>query len=333
MDRMDFTQSVVRIKVMEKRLLDNITIDKLVDANDIGEVIKILETTEYASSISKVKDSKNYEEILYNELNRVYELVREITPYKAISDLMALKYDYHNIKVMLKERLKGEDLSSLYIPIGTTDFNIFKNSFETSDFRDIDGRFSSVIQEVLSDFEKNSDPQRIDILVDKAYFNHMYDIAKDTGIELFINYVKDLIDFTNIIAVLRLKKQNKGLPFVEEVLLPNGNIELDQILVSYADSIDAIINRFRTSNITKALKAGLDLYNSTGRISAFEKSMDDHLMELIKESKSVVFGPEPIFAYLVAKEMEIKVLRIIMVSKLNNISPQAIRERLRELYV
>ncbi len=333
MDRMDFTQSVVRIRVMEKRLLDKITIDKLVDANDIDEAIKILETTEYANSISKVKDSKNYEEILYNELNRVYELVREITPYKSVSDLMALKYDYHNIKVMLKERLKGEDLSSLYIPIGTTDFNILKKAFEMSDFRDIDVRFSSVIQEVISDFEKNSDPQRIDILVDRAYFNHMYDIAKDTGIDLFVNYVKDLIDFTNIIAVIRLKKQNKGLPFVEEVLLPNGNIELDQILVSYADSIDAIINRFRTSNIAKALKTGLDLYNSTGRISAFEKSMDNHLIELIKESKSVVFGPEPIFAYLVAKEMEIKALRIILVSKLNNISPQAIRERLRELYV
>jgi len=333
MDRMDFTQSVVRIRVMEKRLLDKITIDKLVDANDIDEAIKILETTEYANSISKVKDSKNYEEILYNELNRVYELVREITPYKSVSDLMALKYDYHNIKVMLKERLKGEDLSSLYIPIGTTDFNILKKAFEMSDFRDIDVRFSSVIQEVISDFEKNSDPQRIDILVDRAYFNHMYDIAKDTGIDLFVNYVKDLIDFTNIIAVIRLKKQNKGLPFVEEVLLPNGNIELDQILVSYADSIDAIINRFRTSNIAKALKTGLDLYNSTGRISAFEKSMDNHLIELIKESKSVVFGPEPIFAYLVAKEMEIKALRIILVSRLNNISPQAIRERLRELYV
>ncbi|HOK62506.1 MAG TPA: V-type ATP synthase subunit C [Soehngenia sp.] len=333
MDRMDFTQSVVRIRVMEKRLLDKITIDKLVDANDIDEAIKILETTEYANSISKVKDSKNYEEILYNELNRVYELVREITPYKSVSDLMALKYDYHNIKVMLKERLKGEDLSSLYIPIGTTDFNILKKAFEMSDFRDIDVRFSSVIQEVISDFEKNRDPQRIDILVDRAYFNHMYDIAKDTGIDLFVNYVKDLIDFTNIIAVIRLKKQNKGLPFVEEVLLPNGNIELDQILVSYADSIDAIINRFRTSNIAKALKTGLDLYNSTGRISAFEKSMDNHLIELIKESKSVVFGPEPIFAYLVAKEMEIKALRIILVSKLNNISPQAIRERLRELYV
>jgi ATP synthase (C/AC39) subunit. len=58
MDRMDFTQSVVRIRVMEKRLLDKITIDKLVDANDIDEAIKILETTEYANSISKVKDSK-----------------------------------------------------------------------------------------------------------------------------------------------------------------------------------------------------------------------------------------------------------------------------------
>jgi len=47
----------------------------------------------------------------------------------------------------------------------------------------------------------------------------------------------------------------------------------------------------------------------------------------------VTFGPEPLFSYLVAKEMEIKILRIIMVSKMNNISPDAIRERLRDLYV
>ena len=58
-----------------------------------------------------------------------------------------------------------------------------------------------------------------------------------------------------------------------------------------------------------------------------------NLMELNKESKYVVFGPEPLFTYLVAKEREINAVRMIMVSKINNISSDKIRERLRETYV
>lgn len=56
-------------------------------------------------------------------------------------------------------------------------------------------------------------------------------------------------------------------------------------------------------------------------------------MNLNKSSKYITFGPEPIFSYIVAKETEIKNLRIIMVSKTNGISPEAIRERVRDLYV
>ena len=55
-------------------------------------------------------------------------------------------------------------------------------------------------------------------------------------------------------------------------------------------------------------------------------------MELNKESKYVVFGPEPLFTYLVAKERESNAVRMIMVSKTNNIGSDKIRERLRETY-
>lgn len=61
--------------------------------------------------------------------------------------------------------------------------------------------------------------------------------------------------------------------------------------------------------------------------------MDNYLIELIKPSLTINFGPEPLFSYVLAKEAEIKILRIIMVSKLNKLSPDAIRERLRDLYV
>ena len=81
------------------------------------------------------------------------------------------------------------------------------------------------------------------------------------------------------------------------------------------------------------LVEGLEAFRRTGRLTEFEKIADNDIMRLHESSKSIVFGPEPIFSYLFAKETEIKVLRIIMVSKINKLSPEVIRERLRDLYV
>jgi V/A-type H+-transporting ATPase subunit C len=94
-----------------------------------------------------------------------------------------------------------------------------------------------------------------------------------------------------------------------------------------------MITKFKNVRISSDLIKGLEEYQQTGQLSKIDKHMENHLMKLNKPSKSIVFGPEPIFSYLVAKEAEIKTIRLIIVSKNNNISPQAIRERLRDLYV
>ena len=68
------------------------------------------------------------------------------------------------------------------------------------------------------------------------------------------------------------------------------------------------------------------------RLSELEKIAENYLMELNRDSKYIVFGPEPLFTYLVAKEREINAIRMIMVSKINNISPDKVKERLRDTY-
>ena len=64
-----------------------------------------------------------------------------------------------------------------------------------------------------------------------------------------------------------------------------------------------------------------------------ERQLENGLIHTIRPAKQVVFGPEPLFGYIAAKERENKNLRMIMVSKLNNISPDRLRERLRDMYV
>ncbi|EGY80657.1 V-type ATP synthase, subunit C [Peptoniphilus indolicus ATCC 29427] len=47
----------------------------------------------------------------------------------------------------------------------------------------------------------------------------------------------------------------------------------------------------------------------------------------------MTYGPEVLFAYLYARETEIKNIRMILISKLNSTDTNSIRERLRETYV
>ena len=77
-------------------------------------------------------------------------------------------------------------------------------------------------------------------------------------------------------------------------------------------------------------EAGAKFKEST---SAFEKWCDDILMECVKEARYTAFGIDPIIAYYVARDAEIKTVRIILSAKINNLPADVIRERVRALYV
>ena len=71
----------------------------------------------------------------------------------------------------------------------------------------------------------------------------------------------------------------------------------------------------------------------TGLYSLMEKLCDNKRIEFVKKSRFVSFGIEPAIAYIVAKESEIKNLRMILNGKIANTPKEVILERLRETYV
>ena len=68
-------------------------------------------------------------------------------------------------------------------------------------------------------------------------------------------------------------------------------------------------------------------------LSGFEKWFDDRLMELIQKAKSTYFGPDPLAAYYLAREAELRNIRILLSGKRHGVEDAVIRERMRKLYV
>lgn len=332
MDVMKFTQAVSRIWVLETRLLDKSKVERMIEASSASEVLRILNETEYANVSATVKRPEDYEEILAAELKRVYDLVYEISPIKDVVKIMSLKYDYHNAKVLLKEKLLGKDLSSMLIKLGNLDLIEIKRKIDSDNLRSLNGTLGKGIQEAMKAFEETKDPQKIDIIIDKYMYKELVELNKSLNYKFIDNLVKAMIDSTNIRTLLRIKKQNKGRDFAQEVIVNGGAIDSNKLISLLNESPENIMSKLQSTIYSDLIKEGFEGYIATESASLLEKLSDNYIMELMKNSKLVTFGPEKLLSYIYAKETEIKVIRIIMVGKLNNIAEEVIRERLRDIY-
>lgn len=329
MDRNEFVQPSVTTRIFEKSLLTKSDFERLIETTDIEDAIRALQETTYKEEISKLSAAQNYEEALDNMLLDFYKKMYEMTREDSVVDLLALKYYYHNLKVVLKEHILGEDLEYLYYRLENFPRDEIKKSIDTG----ASVEYSDVVREAMEEYEKEKNPQDIDVFIDKKYFEHLKKIAKESKVELFDKYVRNLIDFTNIATVLRCKRQDRTIDFLKKVLVEGGSIEVGELENIFGLEVDENSSIFRRTEFYKYLKKGIEEYKQRGTMSELERQKDNYFMELVKDVKKVTYGPEVLFAYLYARETEIKNIRIILISKLNLTEANSIHERLRETYV
>ena len=333
MDKMKFSQVIPRIRVYETKLLDKSKLDRMIDSYSAEEALKVLQETEYGSLMSNVKRAEDYELLLSEELKRLFNVMYDISPVKSLVDLMSTKYDYQNIKVILKGMFLKEDLSYLLIHVGSVEVSKLKYSIENIHLSNLLPIMREAIEEAMSNFENTNDPQMVDIILDKYMFKtliHIKNEIKDTFID---KYVVALIDSTNLKTLLRVKKQNKGREFFASVIIEGGSIDKDRLLGMLNDAASNIATKLIVSDYAEFVKIGIEDYTKTNSVSLLEKLVDNFIMDMMKNAKIIPFGVEPMLAYIYAKETEIKIIRIIMALKLNNISGEIVRERLRDSYV
>ena len=330
MDRNKFIQSSTRLRVLEKELLKSENFVRISEQDSLEDALRSLSDTVYNKYINKISSPTEYEVILKEELTRFYKDAYEISPSKIPVDLVALKYFYHNLKVLIKEKISEKDLKNIYMNIGDFDLKEYRDGLVKGSKRN---KYFELIGKILDAYEEKKDPQIIDIYLDNAYFKDLLDLAEESKVDLFINYAKNLIDFTNIRTLLRAKKQEKDVEFLKQIIVPGGNLREETYLDLLNRDLSSDTDAFKRLDIYKYIKDALDDFKEKGTLSDFEREMDNYFIDLIKDVKYVTYGPEVVFANVLAKEMEIKNLRIILVSKLNGLDSEFIREKLRDSYV
>lgn len=337
MDRdFKYTYAVSRIRYLENELLPLPFFHRLIGANSVAEIKKILGETVYG-----LKEIENFDVLWEDELRRTSNIVREVLPNKRLKNFFAYSYDIFNVKVLFKNKLlakRGMKKNwDILIDMGTVPIDKIISFIENEQYVYLpfyrkDGIY--ILMDLLDKIDKAElDTRFIDLYLDKLYFHFMLDEAKSLNEPFLVEYTKILIDLTNIVTFFRLRLAERSKTFLGDVLIPEGFIDKDKLLGVYQDSLDSLVKVLYYSPYGALIERMVSVFEQRKDISYVEKLRDDYLMHLMKRAKYVMFGIQPIVAFMVAKDMEIKNLRIIITGKQAGLPENILKERLRDVYV
>lgn len=329
MDNTIFAQSVARIRSLETKMLDDSKVQSLVEARDFEDCIRLLQDSRYSGYVTL----SSYEDGLKSVLEDLYADMYKTSPIREVVDILSARYDAHNIKSLIKGRLTGTDVSYLLINAGTIPALKLADMVKEENLGDMPKTLKSCVEKVLEGYKEIQDPQDIDISVDKAVFAYMQEIGQRSGMEFLEAIVKLMIDMANIKAFIRCKLQDKGREFLKRAYIPGGRLDFDVFGSNLNDSLENFPGKVYHTDYFKWVKAGIDGYMKNGDLGVIEKSGDNYIIDYLWKAKLISFGPEPLVAFMLASENEIKILRIILTGKSNRVNPESIRERLRDVYV
>jgi V/A-type H+-transporting ATPase subunit C len=165
--------------------------------------------------------------------------------------------------------------------------------------------------------------------IDKAMFKHLLTLKND----FWQGYVRNWIDFVNLRTILRCKFFDMSRDMFENMIIDGGYVDKGRLLRAFSENYENISKHFRISDLSKVFDRLMESYIKDKDFSKLEREIDNALMEYLKKSKLYALSLENLIAYVVAYESELKNVKFIIEGKRNNVSEEAIKERLRETYV
>jgi len=153
------------------------------------------------------------------------------------------------------------------------------------------------------------------------------------------DYFMHLIDMHNIKSFLRLYVLKEPEEKLRTILTCAGFIKKETFLACYGLDLAVFLNRLeyvykngQLINYAFYLKEAIKSLESENSFVLLEKAINDFLIQVLRPAKYLTFGPEPILAYYLGKRNEIDLIRMIILSKLNNVPSSLVKERLNAVY-
>ena len=320
----DYLAISARIRAMENRLLTRERMDRLIDARDEAEAMKVLAECGY-------NDTAGLEGALRQARAGVFQDMERSAPDPRLVEVFQIRYDYHNAKAILKAQATRTGPERLLLPGGRYEPRALWEGWQREELRGCSPVFCRAMEQGRAALADSRDPQQADLILDRACFEEMAQLAKELGSPFLQGYVRLSVDVANLRAAVRVARMGREGDFLRQVLLPGGSVSEQAVAAARPESLDEV---FRAGPLAQAAQLGAKLVQpGGGSLTGFERECDNALTAYLAAARRIPFGEETVIGYLYAKEQEFTAIRSIFAGRAAGLDGDTIRARLRDTYV
>ena len=317
----DHIYAVARIRSAELKLLDRSVFDRLCEAESLEESIAILSERGFGG------EYREPEAMIAEERRRLWALIDELVPDTSVFRIFRIQNDYSDLKAAIKESVLEQPFPDIYTKGAELEPGLLRSAIKGRAYKRLPKPLSETAQEAHEVFLRTRDGQLCDIIIDKAALDAIMVCAKESKDSTLISYGELLVASADIKIAVRAALCGKDESFLRRALSECDTLDLDYLIRAALSGTEAIYNYLKNTDYADAIP---ELKSSP---QAFERWCDDLIIRRLRPQLYNSFGLGPIAAYIIARETEIKSVRILLCARENGFPTEAIRERIRETYV
>ncbi len=317
--------AVGRVRVLETRMLPPSTYERLLDARDFAERRRILGETIYGGYLERAHHTEGIERGLEAAIADLYaEFLGRANLPEPLVAYFRTRHDFENLKGRLKAEALGIEPGELFTRLGATPVEVFSGPAEGLPplLRAAERRIRAAIEVA----DGPLDVERVDEAVDAELYAALADIVARAKSPFLATLFALEADLGNARAFIRGRARNVPVARMEGRFVPGGRIPRARLVSLYRLPLAEAAARLAATGSLR----GVDPEALTD-LERFDVAADVHRARLVRTSRLIAIGPEPVLGYVMERLAEVTALRTLLIGALAGVPREVLRARLEDV--
>lgn len=294
--------AVGRVRWREARMLTRAQFDRLLDARTENQIISALADTPYGELRAEDVDT-----ILSRAAAEEEAFFARYLEQEPILEFFRAPLLISNLKFVLRRHYGAGVADEFFISEGSPSIEEFSKLLE-GETTTIPEWLAEAAGEVIAANYEELDPASIDLILDRAFVERQHWLSK--GYSFLRALLALQVDFTNLLAFLRLKVAEEEQETFLRYFLPYGAVALDRFKGWWDAGKEGWVNQIPQVDAYKNLSLGLrELPDS---FVLLECQMKEKELGFLLSARYLTFGYEPLVGYALAKREERRNVRRVV---------------------
>ena len=315
-----------RVRVLETAMIDKSVFVDMANAESFEAALEMLAGSDYAVS-GAVSNFEEIETLLLERRSEARRNFVELIRNDSIAEMLRAREDFANMRLAVRRVVTDRPIGVDYSDDGGVPASEFDEIFEQEDYSRFPGYLQNGVVAAVLAYYPEKDIREIDYAIDRIEFEYRHDKADELGSVFLESLVKMQIDLNNIRTMLRLKMAGR-----EETchFIKGGFLPTKRFIHGLDLGFEGLPPLFLATPYYYIVEGGVNYLNSEKSFLGLEMLCESHTKGFLRSTKTITSGPQPVIAYLLLKEIEIRTIRMVLSCKKNGLDAKPILDRLSE---